>query len=750
MTIDRSTQDGEVPLPVKRPAAEYKFGKNLVIDGQSTNLSRSSASKPSPGLGVLQRKCACGGSNGLTGSCADCEKKKLLGQSLQTKLRNNEPGDEYEQESDRVAEQVMRMAEPERHRTEAPRVPLVQRRVNGSHADVGDAPSIVHEVLSSPGEPLDAATRAFFEPRFAHDLRHVRIHSDLRAAQSARSVNARAYTVGRDVILGAGEYAPKTGDGQRLLAHELTHVAQQSGNPVSVTGAGIANGVFSEVQTSATVPAIQRLKVSKPDEPAEAYIADVNELRVHFEAMTAEERRTFIAPFFLEVQNNWTNAEASGLTARLQGAPAAAAQMASNPVRPLAGIAHSGVESYAYRFQFSGTTVARQLVRGETTLAVVAKTPESALRAVSELRRLNDVLTRALSAESASLTTGTPMADVLAIYRAEGGLGVPPSAESLAQGIPSGTKDEPALLRPPNLSHLVWLVSTQSVEGQDDYAIKEEALSHWFVQLGGLDEVGLLPDPKWRNFPQWSSKNWLAATDFDPSQGWTGGRATQALALWEAYQRWKTQMDNLELRRLGSAALGASAAVMVAPRDPQTLISGVLGEAVMRHRAGGKLTPLLGALPAGAASPDLTPGLAYLAYNTGVDNFKRMLAGAAVAASRTTGNRYRELRAALAGNLDLAGLRTMLTKINEIDKRLDAKPPASERPAIMADMRARMGSMWIVMSVWLRADIRHLELLGEFVETADRSLWSSWATGDFSPRGNMSRYNVMRAFYQTL
>jgi hypothetical protein len=88
-------------------------------------------------------------------------------------------------------------------------------------------PSIVHDVLRSSGQPLDAATRSFMEPRLAHDFSSVRIHTDPQSAESAQAVNATAYTVGRHVVFGAGRYAPGTNAGQRLLAHELTHVAQQ-------------------------------------------------------------------------------------------------------------------------------------------------------------------------------------------------------------------------------------------------------------------------------------------------------------------------------------------------------------------------------------------------------------------------------------------------------------------------------------------------------------------------------------------
>lgn len=182
---------------------------------------------------MLQRKCACGGAPGVTGECAACRQKRL------------------------------------------------QRQATG-WAELPAAPSIVHQVLRSPGQPLDPATRATMEPRFRHqfsrvrvqapplqmssadlligsptdihereadqtaeraitsgrhaaplgesavDFSQVRIHTDSRAAESARAVNALAYTVGPNIVFDMGQYAPQTSAGRRLLAHELTHVVQQA------------------------------------------------------------------------------------------------------------------------------------------------------------------------------------------------------------------------------------------------------------------------------------------------------------------------------------------------------------------------------------------------------------------------------------------------------------------------------------------------------------------------------------------
>jgi hypothetical protein len=381
--------------------------------------SRQNANSFTPVSGaLLQRKCACGGASGLTGSCSECEQKKMLGQPLQTKLRINEPGDAYEQEADRMAEQVMRMAEPNQdsdswqhgataniqrriagdgveniqRQEEAPTAsgePVPQTeggedkeedsrcpswrqdpqsiskraaenyarndmnppsqatvekidceppRANGNygcyvhfsdglvirvivrakdivvgtgpgpfttltpppgtplcfydyHCPEGllvltkrecksakpaassgptlvgqrraapgasgalDAAPAVGRMLETAGQSLDAASRSFFAARFGHDFANVRVHADAQAAESARSVSALAYTVGSHVVFGAGQYAPNTSAGKRLLAHELTHVVQQGGAPASTAAQSSAT---PSVGSAARAGVIQR------------------------------------------------------------------------------------------------------------------------------------------------------------------------------------------------------------------------------------------------------------------------------------------------------------------------------------------------------------------------------------------------------------------------------------------------------------------------------------------------------------
>jgi len=115
----------------------------------------------------------------------------------------------------------------------------VQRKATGNNTATSNvsstAPGVVHDVVQSTGQPLDATNRSFMESRFGHDFGNVRIHADSRAGESARSVNALAYTVGNHVVFDPGAYSPQSTEGRRLLAHELTHVVQQSGgSPKSV------------------------------------------------------------------------------------------------------------------------------------------------------------------------------------------------------------------------------------------------------------------------------------------------------------------------------------------------------------------------------------------------------------------------------------------------------------------------------------------------------------------------------------
>ena len=175
--------------------------------------------------------------------------------AIQKKLAINKPGDGYEQEAERVSEQVMRMPDRAPHRTEctgcvggggpcpecaeeeskmvqarplASQIwPLVQRQATGEPQE--EAKTLqAKELLRSPGQPLDLATRAFMQSRFGHDFSQVRVHTDADAARSAQALKAQAYTIGNEIVFDLGRFDPTGAGGRRLLAHELAHVIQQS------------------------------------------------------------------------------------------------------------------------------------------------------------------------------------------------------------------------------------------------------------------------------------------------------------------------------------------------------------------------------------------------------------------------------------------------------------------------------------------------------------------------------------------
>ena len=304
-TFAASSRASSKGIPRQVAVLHHAYGNQALLRMLSRSLQVSDGA-----AGVLQRKCECGGSSGEGGECAECQQKREEGltagaSGVQRKLIVNQPGDAYEQEADRIADQVMRMTDPigvqapvsqtatatslqrqcacggsgesagECPACKADREGSLQHAA-GRAGSVDSAPPIVHEVLRSPGQPLDTATRAFMEQRFGHDFSRVRLHTDAKGAQSARDLGALAYTVGNDVVFSAGHYAPRTRDGQHLLAHELTHTLQQADRSgvaatpfqakLSVGGPGVHYNV-TRMADSAT-PVVQRQAPSQPDLPS--------------------------------------------------------------------------------------------------------------------------------------------------------------------------------------------------------------------------------------------------------------------------------------------------------------------------------------------------------------------------------------------------------------------------------------------------------------------------------------------------
>lgn len=212
-----------------------------------------------PGL-VTPEACPFGG------ACHTCP--------VQTKLTVDEPGDEYEQEADRLAEQVTAMPQPRLQRQEEePEEEEEEEPVQTKRAD-GQAPcldpSLEARICSlSGGQPLPRSERSFFEPRFGHDFGQVRVHTDARADRLSQAMNARAFTRGRDIAFGTGQYAPRTASGRRLLAHELTHVVQQMGHRQGSASSALQR--YAKCESEEECPPREKGEVAK-SETAEGFL----------------------------------------------------------------------------------------------------------------------------------------------------------------------------------------------------------------------------------------------------------------------------------------------------------------------------------------------------------------------------------------------------------------------------------------------------------------------------------------------
>jgi hypothetical protein len=177
--------------------------------------------------------------------------------AVQTKLVVGSVNDPLEHEADRTADLVMRMSDASAtagsganlqrrcagcEGEEAVETSLAKQH-GGKNSSGAEAPAVVTEVLRAAGQPMDAQARGFFEPRFGRDFSQVRIHADERAARSAQSIGARAYTVGGHIAFAQGQYAPGSDHGRHLLAHELTHTIQQGAARIQRRPSAIQQGV---------------------------------------------------------------------------------------------------------------------------------------------------------------------------------------------------------------------------------------------------------------------------------------------------------------------------------------------------------------------------------------------------------------------------------------------------------------------------------------------------------------------------
>ncbi|HEU4557770.1 MAG TPA: DUF4157 domain-containing protein, partial [Longimicrobium sp.] len=346
-------------------------------------------------------------------------------------LAVNAPGDAREREADRIAELVMRSPEPGRRRQDAVTVQVLPR--TGHDEGRSAAP------LAS-GQPLEPATRAFMEARFGHDFSRVRIHADAQAAAAAAALGAAAYTTGRAVVFGAGQYDPSSPRGRHLLAHELTHTLQQE-HALSIQCQSI-----------------------KPTGGSAPYVPQEKDLTTTLSGQTAQERKQFIEGFLLEVYPVWETLKKEGYWDKLANISSLAADKTVTdrlePIPESGGLTHnkSRVKTRypdpAVRFtigpdrKVGEDLLAEQWARREKGIdeAAYADIDNSSIvinryaqdagqttAAVMSLRNVQTVANRFYAAYLASKEANVEysLSEVLAVYQQEGNKEMPSSSQSL-------------------------------------------------------------------------------------------------------------------------------------------------------------------------------------------------------------------------------------------------------------------------------------------------------------------------------
>ena len=220
---------------------------SLASRSRNANAAHRSRARPRRGLALFGTHGRMESRALLSGLAPEARRPRP---AIQTKLEIGAPNDRGEQEAERVADRVMRMPDPSigtrsaslavqrlcaECEEEAQRQPVEDeeevrmKRASGATPEIAPGLQTRISALCSGGQPLSPALRGFFEPRFGHDFGQVHLHQGRQASEAARALGARAYTLGQDVVFGQGEYRPESDQGRRLIAHELTHVVQQTG-----------------------------------------------------------------------------------------------------------------------------------------------------------------------------------------------------------------------------------------------------------------------------------------------------------------------------------------------------------------------------------------------------------------------------------------------------------------------------------------------------------------------------------------
>ena len=664
--------------------------------------------------------------------------------TIQPKLKVNTPGDALEQQAEGVAGQVMRMPGPQLQRTRAgggetpgrsneqdAHERLQTKPVQANDSWEIEAPPIVNEVLHSSGQPLDPSTREFMEPRFGHDFSQVRVHTDAQAAESAGAIDALAYTVGRDVVFGAGQYHPEMTVGKRLLAHELTHTVQQKDSHL-----------------------IQRQSI-KPEGGAAPYVPKEDDLNKDMLAKSADERKKFIEDFVSEFYPKWEQLKNEGYWDKLKNiGNLAKSETITNRIEPVPESdslvnSKSKVKTRyadpATRFSIGDDPKAGEDILDEQfkknkkeikeedysdinnqsiIINQYAKDGGQTTAAIMSLRNIQTVVNRFYAAYLASKEAGMDysLSETLAVYQQEGNKEMPPSSKSLQSNIPTGVNDSVTSVGyyPDRIeiSSGVLILNPDFFLPDKKVVIKtmsEERLRFFALRLyvnhiGGLDVIHQYNSVT--ELAKWSLKN---LTELNKVKNTSDNPKAEADALAAAEVKWKRMRDDLQITKKPKAYI-------ITPSDPVEFVKDILVETMMYLRRYSDIKRVFGKTDIKESSlPSNMPlSLTYMQFNSSqIKNEKRpkeLISSVIKAAKKYKGaDRFQSLR------LD-AALITDPNNFEEIKKWLLGKSPYVSETS---------SQRW--------------QLVMDFIEHAGYEDWkNNWA----QMRGNASLVRTQSEFYK--
>jgi hypothetical protein len=661
---------------------------------------------------------------------------------IQAKLTMGAPDDQYEQEADSVADKVVqRLAQStgseEQNITSKGQVTIqqkcdtcdqeedLQRKENSAEAPA--SPDLASQLQSNKGSgnSLPNDTRTQMETAMGADFSGVRVHTGGEAAQMSQNIHAQAFTHGSDIYFNEGKYDTGSTDGQRLLAHELTHTVQQGGT----------NSIQRQI---------------KPPGGSAPYLPNEKGLKDLLLPKTAEERKKFIEEFVLEIYPQWEVLKDDGYWDKIKGIEAIAKDQkvvdSLDPVPQNSKLkdANTGnkvktqYSNLAVRFSITDSIqgeniLEEQYKRNKKAITDVeyadmdnasiyinqySKDPDQTTSAIKSLRGIQTVVNRFYAAYLASKEANMDysLPEILAIYQQEGNKEMPSSSKSLEDKIPTGVTDSVSLVGTSptdkiEISGGVLILNSNfaGIKSWSDERLKFLGLKIYFNHIGGLDIIHQNGTVK--QLAKWSVDNLIALNKVKNSPA---NPTAETDALVAAESKWTKTRDNLKVIKKAKGYI-------FAPDDPVTFVKDILVETMIFLKRYSEIERVFdGTDTKGSTIPSSMPlSLTYMQFNSSsIDNKKRpkdLISSVLKAAKNYKGiDRFKLLR-------EEAALIKKADDITEVKKWLLGEKPYE---SVNSDQR------------W--------EMVMDFIEHAGYEDWkANWA----QMRGNASLVRTQAEFY---